>query len=270
MATKAALITALGGALLPLGPKKRFTRTSGNILTSAAAHGLQTGAGPFKVTTTNADAPAGITAAVPSSTFVTADTVIATDAIVIDGKTYTFVATPSVDGDVDVGASDAATMENLARAVNLGPSAGTAYAAPTVDNPNVFAESVGDTVVITAKSLDDTVGDAIEVSTPDATLTWDNATLEGGASGTDYYVIVLSSTTFSLATSKALAIAGTAVALTDAGTGAHFLVPTVQTFVDHLEDVLVNRLTYTGLRVRPAADAIADFWQACIDGVGGD
>ncbi len=47
-------------------------------------------------------------------------------------------------------------------------------------------------------------------------------TLPGGlATATDYYVIKLSDTTFSLATSYANAVAGTAINITDAGTGTH-------------------------------------------------
>lgn len=47
-------------------------------------------------------------------------------------------------------------------------------------------------------------------------------TLPGGlATATDYYVIRLSNTTFSLATSYANSVAGTAINITDAGTGTH-------------------------------------------------
>ncbi len=47
-------------------------------------------------------------------------------------------------------------------------------------------------------------------------------TLPGGlATATDYYVIKVSDTTFSLATSYANAVAGTAINITDAGTGTH-------------------------------------------------
>ena len=268
MSTKSAFIASYG-AKVPYGVSKEFARTSGNILT-AASHGLQTGAGPYKVmTTSGTDAPAGLTAAVRASTFVTAATVIATDAVVVAGKTYTFIATPAADGDVDVGASDAASMENLARAINLGSGAGTAYDIDTVGNPSVFAESAGDTCIVTAKTLDADVGNAIAVSSPDATLTWDNATLEGGVDGTDYYVIRLTDDTFSLATSKANAMAGTAVALTDAGTGVHTLVSTIETLADALEDVLVGFLTHRGTRTLPAAHNISNFWQSAIDGVGG-
>lgn len=47
-------------------------------------------------------------------------------------------------------------------------------------------------------------------------------TLPGGlATGTDYYVIKVSDSTFKLATSYANAVAGTAINITDAGTGTH-------------------------------------------------
>lgn len=54
----------------------------------------------------------------------------------------------------------------------------------------------------------------------------------GLAAATDYWVIVLSSSTYSLATSYANAIAGTAVAITGAGTGTHTQTQTQQT-VNH-------------------------------------
>lgn len=266
MTTKALFITAKGGALLPEGPAPEFTRSSGNILTSVA-HGLETGAGPYKVVSTSGnDPPSGLTAAQRAATFVTAATVIATDLVIIDGKTYTFIATPAADGDIDVGASDASSMEKLARGVNLGPGAATDYDIDTVGNTGVEAEAVGDTCVITAKTLDSVLGNAIAVSTPDATLTWDNATLENGVTGTDYYVIWLSADTFSLATTKALALAGTAVALADAGTGVHTLVGTVQTLADTLEAIVTDQLTHNGLRAVPAAHNTTEFWRSAIDG----
>jgi hypothetical protein len=266
MTTKALFIASLGGDVAVVPPKE-FVRTSGDILT-AAAHGLQTGAGPFKAMTTSAgDVPSGLVAAVRATTFVTAVAVIATDIVIIDGKTYTFIATPAADGDVDVGASDVASMENLARAINLGPGAGTDYDIDTVGNPNITAEARGATCIITAKTLDAAIGNAIAVSTPDSTLTWDNATLQGGVDGTEYFVIRLDDGTFSLALTKAAAIAGTAVALADAGTGVHTLVSTSQSLADALEDVVVNRLTATGIRVNDASQNIADFWQTAIDGV---
>lgn len=264
MTTKALFIASLG-AKIAIPPEKEFVRTSGNILT-AAAHGLATGAGPFKVMSTSGnDPPSGLTAAQRSSTFATGSTVVATDDLIVDGKTYTFIATPAADGDVDVGASDVASMENLARAINLGPGAGTDYDIDTVGNPNVTAEARGATVVLTAKTLDAAVGDLIGVTSAD--LTVDNATLQGGVDGVDYYIIRLDDGTFSLALTKAAALAGTVVALSDAGTGVHTLVATSETLAESLDDVLLQRLTHIGTRVLPQDQGVASFWQAAINGV---
>lgn len=54
-------------------------------------------------------------------------------------------------------------------------------------------------------------------------------TLPAGLTATDYYVIYESDTTFKLATSVALAEAGTALTITDEGTGAHTFTPTAFT-----------------------------------------
>lgn len=55
-------------------------------------------------------------------------------------------------------------------------------------------------------------------------LTTDN-TLPAGLSPGDYYVIYLTANTFSLASSSALAQAGTAIDITDTGTGTHTITP---------------------------------------------
>jgi len=271
MSTKAAFITAMGGSLLPNGPVTTFARTSGDILT-ATAHGLQTGAGPYKVMTTNADAPSGIVVAKHAETFMTGTTMIATDVFEANGKDYTLIATPAADGDVDVGASDAKTLANLAAAINQDvDAAATTYDLDTVVNPEIKAiVTDADILVIQARTLDATLGNAITCSSVDATMVVDNPTLENGASGTDYYIIKLTDDTFSLATTQVLALAGTAVTLADAGTGVHKLVGTVQTLADKLEDVVTNYLTALGSRVHPAEFSIPKFWRAAIDGFASD
>lgn len=270
MTTKVAFMTAMGGALVPLGPSREFTRTSGNILTSAA-HGLQTGAGPFKVMTTNGDAPSGLVAAVRSSLDYTPATDVEDETVTIDGKVYTWKNSPSADGEVDVSATDSTAAENLAAAINLSAGAGTKYGVSMTGNARVFAEANGDVVTVYARTLDSTIGDAIEVAETAAGSWAGGATeLAGGASGTSYYVIRLTADTFSLATSKANALAGTAVAIADAGTGTHLLVSTVTTLAEALEDVLLNVLTATGRRTDVAAANIYNFWAAAIDGVHND
>ncbi len=274
MTTKALFITAKGGSLLPFGPKLVFTAAATDICT-ATAHGLQTGAGPFKVMNNVADAPAGLVEAVHASTFVTATSPIATDVITINGKAYTFIATPADDGDVDVGAATtvgtAKSMINLAAAINRDILAAAAtYDLDTVRNDAVKAilTDVAATTVLrfVARTLDAVLGNAITVASGDTPLAVDNATLENGVSGTDYFVIRLDANTFSLATSKALAEAGTAVDITDAGTGVTTLVSTVQTVAEALEEVVVGYLTAAGTRVGDPAFNVEKFWQAAIDG----
>lgn len=272
MSTKALFMTAMGDPLLPFGKAQKFVRSSGDILT-ASAHGLETGAGPYKVRNNVADPPSGLVEAVHASTFMTASTIIATDVLEVNGKDYTIINTPANDGDVDTGASDALTLTNLVAAINsdlgLGPLAAAGrYDLDTVPNPEVFAiVTTATRIDIFARTLDAALGNAITCSSVDGTMTVDNATLENGAEGTDYFIIRLSDDTFSLATTKALADAGTAQALADAGTGINHLVPIVESLANALEDVIVNVLTATGARTMDATFNIAKFWRAAIDGV---
>ncbi len=275
MSTKALFMTSFVDPLMPLGPPREFTRSAADVLT-LTAHGLETGAGPYKIMNNIADAPAGLVPALPASTFMTASTIIATDVLIVDGKSYTMIATPAADGDVDVGASDALSLTNIAAAINqdtlYSPNAGvTRYDLDTVGNPNVFAVVTTATRIdFFARTLDAALGNAITVSSADGTMTVDNATLQNGAEGTDYYIIRLTADTFSLALTKAAAIAGTVVAITDAGTGIHRLVPIVETLAEALEDVVTNVLTAAGARVNDPTFNIAKFWRAAIDGAHSD
>ena len=265
MTTKALFITALGGAKIRLEGSKVFTRSAADVLT-ATAHGLKTGAGPYKMMTSNADAPAGMVPAVHSSTFMTATTMIATDVFEVNGKNYTLIATPAADGDVDVAANDTLTLANIAAAINQNRDASaTTFDLDTVPNPEVFAEvSDIDVITIFARTLDATLGDAITCSSVDTPMAVDNATLENGADGTDYFIIVLSDDTFSVATTKALALAGTVVSITDAGTGVHKLVRTVDTLAEALDGVLTEHLTASGMKSYSADTNIAIFWREAI------
>ncbi len=275
MSTKALFMTSFVDPLMPLGPPREFTRTAADVLT-LTAHGLETGAGPYKVMNNIADIPAGLTAAVPASTFMTASTIIATDVLIVNGKSYTMIATPAADGDVDVGASDALSLTNLAAAINsdtlFSPNAGVSrYDLDTVTNPEVFAVVTTATRLdIFARTLDAALGNAITVSSVDTPMAVDNATLENGVEGLDYYIIRLTDDTFSLALTKAAALAGTVVAITDAGTGIHRLVPIVETLAEALEDVVVNVLTAYGARSNDQTFNRAKFWRAAIDGVHSD
>lgn len=266
MTTKALFITAMGGAKMPFGPSSEFTRTASDVLT-LSGHGLETGAGPYKIMTTGTDAPSGLVAAIRSSLIYTPSTDVQDETVTIDGKVYKWRGTPSADGEVDVNASGAIAADNLAAAINLGVGQSAAYGVSMTGNPNVSAIAFNSTVKVEAKVLDATIGDAIAVAeTAQGAWAGGGVLLANGVDGTDYYIIRLTDDTFSVATTKVLAKAGTAVSITDAGTGVHMLVPTVETLAEALEDVLVNYLTYAGARVYPAAGNISKFWGTAIDG----
>jgi hypothetical protein len=68
--------------------------------------------------------------------------VTANDTVTIGGVTFTFVASPSVAGDVDIGANVDGTRANLAAAINGGAGAGTAYIEVSAANRTKLSETL--------------------------------------------------------------------------------------------------------------------------------
>jgi hypothetical protein len=101
--------------------------------------------------------------------------------IVIDAKTYTIQATlTNVDGNIQLGGSLAITLANIENAINLGPGAGTAYAAAMTLHPTVSATSTATDLNVTAKAVG-TPGNSIVTTTTAANATWTTGgTLVGG------------------------------------------------------------------------------------------
>jgi hypothetical protein len=96
-----------------------------------------------------------------------------------------------------------------------------------------------------------------------------SGTLPGGlTTGTDYWMIVVSSSTFRLATSKANALAGVAVEVQDAGTGTHTMRATMQTVADQMEQCLDEVLCFPGYRDMPKDVNVNKFWVEAVQGVG--
>ena len=104
-----------------------------------------------------------------------------TETVVIDAKTYTFqTVLTNVDGNVQIGATAALSLNNLIDAINLGPGAGVDYAAATTLHPTVSAlAGVGDTMDATANSLG-VGGNSIATTTTVTGGSWGSATLTGG------------------------------------------------------------------------------------------
>lgn len=105
------------------------------------------------------------------------------ETVTIGAKVYTFqTVLTNVDGNVFIGANLAASISNLAAAINLGAGAGVAYAAATTANTQVTAVAGATTLVITA-IVSGAGGNAIATLEAIANATWGGATMAGGGAG---------------------------------------------------------------------------------------
>ena len=183
--------------------------------------------GPFHMVPENtflAEVPGGLTPRFGRGVLTLAANVVQDNTVTIAGKEYLFRDAPndSNDGEVDVGADADESISNLVAAITLGAGSGSAYAADTTLHPTVTAaEGAGDTMNARAK----VVGVAGNVATI-ATLAdgdWAAATLLGGLDALDYFLVLPATGFISLALSRADALAGTVVDITDQGVGAQAL-----------------------------------------------
>lgn len=102
----------------------------------------------------------------------TLDTVIATDAVSINGVSFTAVAAGATGNQFNVGADDTETAANLAAAINASATA--------LVNQHVTASSVDEVVTVTAVNKG-VFGNAVTIASADATITPSGARLTGGA-----------------------------------------------------------------------------------------
>ncbi len=143
------------------------------------------------------------------------------ETVTIDGKVYTFDDTDldDINGHVLIGGSASDSIDNLIAAITLGAGAGTLYATSTTLHPTVTAAAGdGDTMDATAKEAG-ALANAI-ATIEGITGDWDDPTLLGGLDG-DLFAIVVDADNFKLATTRAFALARTAIDITGAGTGVH-------------------------------------------------
>lgn len=106
------------------------------------------------------------------------------DTVTIDGKTYTLQTTlTNVDGNVQLGATMLATLQNLMKAINLTGAAGVDYAAAMTLHATVTAVAVEvETLFVRAKT-GGTAGNALATTEASTVLSWVAATLLGGLAG---------------------------------------------------------------------------------------
>ncbi|MEE9367029.1 MAG: hypothetical protein V3W44_10105 [Dehalococcoidales bacterium] len=104
-----------------------------------------------------------------------------TETITIDGKVYTFqTALTDVDGNVLIGGSGSATLDNLIAAINLDSGAGSTYAASMTLHPTVSAVKATSTTMTATAKLAGTDGNSIATTDGSAVASWATSTLLGG------------------------------------------------------------------------------------------
>lgn len=138
------------------------------------------------------DAASTLNVATAASVVLTSSgTVSNNETVVIGSKTYTFKTTLTpADGEVLVGATAAASLSNLAQAVNLQGSIGSAYASNMTLNANVRSTTLtATTLKFEAKTLG-YAGNAIASTETCANWAFATATLTGGHDSPAYQVLI--------------------------------------------------------------------------------
>ncbi len=127
------------------------------------------------------------------------------DQVVVGDQFYTFQSTlTNADGHVHIGASAAASLDNLRRAIDLDGVAGTNYALAMTRNGDTSADIDGDALTVYSET-----GSAMRVSTSAATLSWSSealeaqigATLTGTANVVDGRQVIIGSRTYTFRSS---------------------------------------------------------------------
>jgi flagellin len=107
------------------------------------------------------------------------------DTVTVGTQTYTFVtalsSTPTAN-EVLVGATEAASLQNLANAVNGGSGAGATYGSPTAKNASASAAATPTSVVFTAL-VKGTTGNGIATAATGTSNTFTATSLAGGTAG---------------------------------------------------------------------------------------
>ena len=110
--------------------------------------------------------------AVRASGTLTGTSVIATDAIAINGTTFTCVASNATGNQFNLGVSDTITMANLAAAINA-----------SSDMTGIATAESSSTVCTVYAAVPGAIGNAITLTSADATIVASVSKLAGGTNG---------------------------------------------------------------------------------------
>lgn len=104
------------------------------------------------------------------------------ETVTVGAVVYTFQSTLSAAGDVLIGASISASIDNLAAAINSTPSgAGVTHHADTVENEDATALAFIDDSLVAFAKASGTAGNEVDVATDVTGASWNFATLIGGS-----------------------------------------------------------------------------------------
>src|SRR5260370_18152 len=120
--------------------------------------------------------------------------------VTVGTQTYTFVtalSTTPTANEVLVGATETASLANLANAVNGGTGSGATYGSPTVANTSASAVATASTVVFTALTKGLT-GNGIATSETGTANTFGAATLANGTAGSTNDLLSIADATAAL------------------------------------------------------------------------
>lgn len=107
------------------------------------------------------------------------------ETVVIGSVTYTFkTALTGAANEVLIGASAAASLDNLKSAINASAGAGTTYGTGTTAHPTVTATTNTDTTQVVEAKVTGTDGNSIATTETCANVAWGGATLASGANPT--------------------------------------------------------------------------------------
>lgn len=102
------------------------------------------------------------------------------ETITIGATVYRFRNTLAQAYDVQIGASAAATLDNLKAAINASGTPGTEYFAGTLAHPDVVATTNTDTTQLVVARTPGTAANAAATTTTASHLSWADTTLGGG------------------------------------------------------------------------------------------
>ena len=126
--------------------------------------------------------PTAVTLTAASGVLTSTGVFTNTQTVVVGGKTYTTQTTlTNVDGNVLIGASAAATLQNLYDAINLSGTAGTQYAAAMTENAEVEATGVTATTLTVKAKTPGSVGNLIASTETQTNASWGDTVLVNGA-----------------------------------------------------------------------------------------